>query len=73
MEERSVGVMETMSCGDERGGWRTYLGAVQGVSEKDGVARTSGLSGLLLSDGLGAIEVVLDGDDSQGLNKDLRV
>ena len=52
---------------------RTYLGAVQGVSEKDGVARTGGLSGLLLSDGLGAIEVVLDGNDSQRLNEDLRI
>lgn len=49
------------------------MGAIQGVGEEDGVSRRSRLARLFLCDGLGAVEVVLDGNDGQRLSEDLRV
>jgi hypothetical protein len=47
-----------------------YLGVVQWVRELDGVPGGSGLCGLLLGDCLGAVIVLLDGDNGEGTGED---
>ena len=51
----------------------TNIRAVEGVSELDGVAISGSQVGLLLGDGLGTIEVVLDSNNGLGCDEDRRV
>jgi len=46
---------------------------VQRVGEQDEISSAWGLVSLILCDGLGTIEVALDGDDGDGTCKDFQV
>lgn len=75
---RCSGIMGKAGVGflrQERGRveWETYVRLVEDVGELDGVASAGRLVDLVLGDELGAVEVVLLGNERLGTGEDLRV